>query len=167
MDQEKMLKGWLTQDYVAKYWHGVGLQNTFRSIQCFLNHEKTPFTLWIAYDGDTPFAYLMTSSIDLEKEPLFVKYCASDAKAMSLDLLIGNRAYLGKGLSARLIQEFLLQKCSSATDLFIDPGINNPKAIHVYEKAGFQKCEEFIPSWDPETPCVLMHLKMAKTQVPE
>jgi aminoglycoside 6'-N-acetyltransferase len=159
-DQEEMLKQWLQQDYVAEYWFGVGLQNTLKSISRFINGEETPFTLWIAYDGDVPFGYLMTSRVDFEKDHLYAKYLNPSSKAITLDLLIGNPSYLGKGFGDVMIRELLLQKFNEATDVFIDPGANNPKAIHVYEKAGFRKLEEYIPEWDPSCPCVLMHLKL-------
>ncbi|MCB1108928.1 MAG: GNAT family N-acetyltransferase [Chlamydiia bacterium] len=159
-DQEEMLNKWLHQDYIAEFWHGVGLQNTLKSISRFVNGEETLYTLWIAYDGDIPFGYLMTSKIDFEKDHLYAKYLNPSSKAITLDLLIGNPSYLGRGLGHRMIKELLLQKFPDKTDVFIDPGVDNPKAIHVYEKAGFYKLEEFIPEWEPSCPCVLMHLKI-------
>lgn len=74
--------------------------------------------------------------------------------------MIGNPSYLDKGLGQKMIKELLLQKFSDITDVFIDPSINNTKAIHVYEKIGFRKLEEFIPDWDTSSSCILMHLKM-------
>ncbi len=159
-DQEEMLKAWLKQDYVAEFWDGVGLQNTLKSISRFVNGEETLFTLWIAYDRTIPFGYLMTSNVDFEKDHLYAKHLSPSSKAITLDLLIGNPSYLGKGFGHRMIQELLQQKFHDVTDVFIDPGVDNPKAIHVYEKAGFRKLEEFIPEWDPSSPCVLMQLKM-------
>ena len=159
-DQEEMVKEWLAQDYVAEFWNGVGLENTLKSISRFVNGKETIFTLWIAYDEKTPFAYLMTSTIDPKKDQPHGTYMKPGSSAISLDLLIGNQDYLGKGLSHKMIQEFLLHKFGEMSDVFIDPGTNNPKAIHVYEKAGFVKREEFIPDWDPKHPCLLMQLKM-------
>ncbi len=60
-----------------------------------------------------------------------------------------------------MIQNFLLQKFPDITDVFIDPAERNTKAIHVYEKAGFVKIEQFIPDWCP-IPHILMRLKMKK-----
>jgi RimJ/RimL family protein N-acetyltransferase len=159
-DQEEMLKQWLLQDHVAEFWYGAGLQNALKSISRFVNGEETLFTLWIAYDDTVPFGYLMTSKVDFEIDHLFAKYLYPTSKGITLDLLIGNQSYLGKGLGHEMIRELLRQKFQDATDVFIDPGINNPKAIHVYEKAGFRKLEEYTPEWDPSCPCVLMHLKM-------
>ncbi|MDN3506626.1 MAG: GNAT family N-acetyltransferase [Simkaniaceae bacterium] len=159
-DQDEMVKKWLRQDYVSKFWYGVGLENTFKSISRFVNGEEKLYTLWIAYDGSKPFGYLMVSKVDLEKDQFFARHLSPTSKAITLDLLIGDPDYLGKGLSHQMIRELLLQKYSNMTDVLIDPGTNNSKAIHVYEKAGFKKLEEFTPDWDPSHPCILMHLKM-------
>ena len=58
-----------------------------------------------------------------------------------------------------MIQEFLLDKFSHVTEVFIDPEAANSKAIHVYKKAGFKKLEQFIAEWHP-VPHWLMYLKM-------
>ncbi len=158
-DQEEMVKQWLSQDYVSEFWNGVGLENTLKSISQFVNGKEDLYTLWIAYAESTPFGYLMVSKVDLAKDN-FARKLSANSKAITLDLLIGDRFYLGKGLGCRMIRELLLQKYGDRTDVFIDPEINNSKAIHVYEKVGFQKVEEFIPDWDPSCPSLLMHLEM-------
>ncbi|CCB89426.1 GNAT family N-acetyltransferase [Simkania negevensis] len=163
-EQQDLVNKWLKQDYVAKYWHGSGLQNTLNTIERFVNGQEKLFTLWMAYDKEIPFGYLMTSNVDLKTDHFFAKYCERDAKAITLDLLIGNTTYLGKGLSHIMINKFLLESFSSITDVFIDPGIENHKAIHVYEKAGFEKREEFVPEWDPTGKNLLMQLKMDTSQ---
>ena len=158
--QEQLIKTWFQQDYVAEHWCGQGLQNTLKTLERFVKGEETLFTLWIAYHRNIPFAFLMTSDIHQKEDP-FGKYLDSASRATSLDLLIGNRDYLGKGLCAPMIQQFLLSQFSDYTDVFIDPSIRNLKAIHVYKKAGFQELEQFDPSWDT-TPCLLMHMKIAE-----
>ncbi|NGX59831.1 MAG: Aminoglycoside N(6')-acetyltransferase type 1 [Chlamydiae bacterium] len=155
-----LVKSWLKQDYVAQYFYGTGLKNTLEDLELFINSEKSQWTHWLAYDGTTPFGYLMTSSID-PSEGECAKYCDSNSVAITLDLLIGDVSYLGRGLSHRMIQNFLKQKFSGVTDVFIDPAEENTKAIHIYEKAGFEKLEQFIPDWCP-IPHMLMHLKMKK-----
>ena len=158
--QSDFVKSWLKQDYVAQYFYGKGLKNTLEDLEKFINSETSQWTHWLAYDGTTPFAYLMTSIID-PSESVYAKYCDSSSVAITLDLLIGDVSYLGRGLSHRMIQNFLQQKFPDVTDVFIDPAMENTKAIHVYEKAGFDKLEQFIPDWCP-IPHVLMRLKLKK-----
>ncbi|MBS0586098.1 MAG: GNAT family N-acetyltransferase [Verrucomicrobia bacterium] len=157
-EDEPLVTKWLQEPHVNEFWYGSGLQSTLSSITRFVKEEETLFTIWLAYDDSTPFAYLMTSSINYENDSLYAKYLARDAKAITIDLFIGNKAYLGKGLGKKLLVEILRQKFSDVTDVFIDPSVNNARAIHVYEKVGFQKVEVFIPPWDPSSQCILMHL---------
>ena len=155
-----MVQQWLKQDYVAEFWYGAGLQNTLASLSDFINGKRSIFTHWVAYDEDVPFGFLMTSEINIEKDLPYSKYCSANSKAITLDLLIGRSSYLGKSFGSQMIKEFLKQEFNDVTDVFIDPGINNHKAIHVYEKAGFTRLEKFIPDWDISHPCLLMHLKL-------
>lgn len=163
-EQKELVTQWLKQKYVAEFWYGIGLQNTLESIENFLTGKQTIFTHWIAYDDEVPFGFLMTSEINFENDSFYAKYLTSSSKAITLDVLIGNPSYLGKGYGQLMIREIIHQKFFDVTDVFIDPEINNLKAIHVYEKAGFCKLKEFIPDWDPSTPCMLMQLKMRDKQ---
>ena len=154
--QVTLVKDWLKEDHVAEFWYGEGLKSTLRSIDRFVDGQEPLFTLWLAYDKEIPFAYLMTSPIKSLDELPFSKYLTAESKAMTLDLFIGEKAYLGKGLAHHLIQELIRQKFPDTTDTFIDPDVNNTRAIHVYEKAGFKKLEEFTPNWPPFQPSFLM-----------
>ena len=78
---------------------------------------------------------------------------------ITLDLLIGPEEYLGKGLSASMINQFLSDHYHNTDTVFIDPECTNTKAIHVYKKAGFEKLDQFIASWHP-VPHWLMRLKL-------
>lgn len=162
-NQKDLVVGWLKQDYVAHYWYGEGLKTTLESIEEFISGKKTMFDHWIAYDNTTPFGYLMTSPVDLKTEPFFSKHCDEHSVAVTLDLLIGDQNYLGKGLAHLMIKELLEQKFPNITDIFIDPSSNNTKAIRVYEKAGFKKIHEFNPEWDPSSTHLLMRLKTGKS----
>ena len=48
-----------------------------------------------------------------------------------------------------MIQEFILDKFADADYFIIDPALSNPKAIHVYEQAGFKTVDEFDSAPDP------------------
>lgn len=157
-EQEELVKKWLAQDYVAAHFYGSGLDITLESMKKFLSGEETIFTHWIGYVDEMPFAFLMTSTVD-PKEEFFGKYLSANSKAITLDLLIGNQEYLGKGLCAPMIRAFIAQQHPQVTDVFIDPAASNAKAVHVYAKAGFKKVEDYLPEWDPTTPHVLMQWK--------
>ena len=60
---------------------------------------------------------------------------------------------------SEMIREFLQDKFSNVTEVFIDPELENSKAIHIYEKVGFKKLEQFIAPWHL-VPHWLMHLEI-------
>ena len=61
--------------------------------------------------------------------------------------MIGNLKFLGQGLAAPTLQaftEFMKNSIDRTIDTFIiDPKENNPRAIHVYQKAGFILIKKF------------------------
>ena len=158
---------WLDKEHVRPYFYGQGLQNTIDGLEKFIKGEDCLWDYWIAFFEDEPFGFLMTSTVKESeaKDPnsAYAKWTEPGCKMITMDVLIGEEEYLGKGLAARMIREFLLDKFFDASIVFIDPEASNSKAIHVYEKVGFKKLEQFMPSWDPDlssTPHWMMRLKM-------
>jgi RimJ/RimL family protein N-acetyltransferase len=133
-DQKQLVHNWLAQKHISEWLHGKGLKNLLEDLDKFFKGTSWG-THWIAYDKETPFAYLLTSN--------------DGEDAITLDLFICDVNYLGKGLSVQMIQEFLLSQFSNKKEVLIDPECTNKKAIHVYEKAGFKITGEFIAKWHP------------------
>lgn len=138
---------WLLEPHVAEWFYGKGLENTFKHLDEFLEGSSES-QYWIGYDKEIPFAFFITSFVDKPND-LLTQYCIKEGQAITLDLLIGETTYLGKGLAHVLIQEFILNQFPDATEVLIDPEASNTKAIHVYKKAGFTILKEFIPSHSP------------------
>lgn len=141
VSQKPLIVDWLDQEHVRKWFHGVGLKNTLEDLDKFFKGTSL-FQHWIGYDQGIPFAFLSTSY--------------EGADAITLDLFIGDLRFLGKGLSAPLIREFLLSQFSHKKQVLIDPEITNTIAVHVYQKVGFKIIGEFIASWHP-----IPHYKMS------
>jgi RimJ/RimL family protein N-acetyltransferase len=63
-------------------------------------------------------------------------------KTISLDFGMGHKEFLGKGFAAPTLKAFIRFYQSlvdhQADTFFIDPDEYNPRAIHVYQKAGFK-----------------------------
>lgn len=141
--QRLLIHRWAAQRHIKEWLHGQGLRNALEDLEvCFKNpwlHRH-----WIAYDEEKPFAYLIAERIK---------------DIVTLDLFITEPEYLGKGLSVQLIHEFLLSKYPDAKKAIIDPEKRNTRAVHVYQKAGFEIKEEFIASWLP-SPHYRMELDM-------
>lgn len=66
--------------------------------------------------------------------------------------MIGDKNYYGKGYSSKILAKFLdffrKEFDASADTFIIDPTSNNPRAKHVYMKAGFEHIAEFIMGGD-------------------
>lgn len=138
---------WLGSPHIAKWFYGQGLQNTLNHLDDFLNGDSKG-NYWLGYDKNRPFAFFITSSIEKPGDEL-TKWCAKEGEAITLDLLIGDIDYLGKGLSYIVIQEFLINQFPNVTEVLIDPEATHSHAIHIYKKVGFKVLGEFIPSHSP------------------
>jgi GrpB-like predicted nucleotidyltransferase (UPF0157 family) len=132
--QRALLHQWFEQKHIKEWLHGVGLQNTLNGLETFFQGTSNT-TYWIAYDRDTPFAFLITSP--------------EGNDAITLDLFICDLNYLGKGLAVPMIREFLISQFPNVKRVLIDPEATNQRAIHVYQKVGFKIIGEFVASWHP------------------
>ncbi|WP_010652657.1 GNAT family N-acetyltransferase [Fluoribacter dumoffii] len=148
--QMALVLEWIHQPHINEWLHGEGLSNTIKDLNEFLNEGEPWATHWIAYDKEIPFAYLITSELERSEE--------FPEGGITLDLFICRLDYIGKGLSVRMIHEFILSQFWDAKIIFIDPEISNTRAVHVYQKAGFEITGEFIASWHP-----VPHYKMRLT----
>ncbi|MCB1111721.1 MAG: GNAT family N-acetyltransferase [Chlamydiales bacterium] len=157
---------WFDKTHVKQWFYGEGLENTRTKLHLFINGIKNngeySFEHWIAYIDDQPFGFLMTSFVEGPYNPddHINKWYEEGKKLITLDLLIGAEEYLGKGLGHQMIQEFLIEKFSHVDRVLIDPSVSNTRAIHVYEKAGFRKVEQFPQQHDDPNPSWMMHLDM-------
>lgn len=142
--QRALIHQWLDQPYIKKWIHGVGLRNTLNGLEKSFQGVSNA-SYWIGYDQDIPFAFLITSP--------------EGQDIITLDLFICNLNYLGKGLAVPMMHEFLVTHFSYVKTVLIDPEVANTRAIHVYQKLGFQIVSEFIASWHP-VPHYQMELQM-------
>ncbi len=161
---KKTILNWFSKAHVKKYYYGQGLQNTLHNIELYCqginNNGHYTFDHWIAFYDKIPFGFLMTSPITgpYNQTNDYNKWYVEGKQTFTLDLLIGPLEFLGKGLSHKMIQALILNQFSDADYFIIDPAKDNLKAIHVYEKAGFKKIDEFFPSFDPIKCHIMMRM---------
>ncbi len=146
-EDRECVYGWLHQPYISRWFYGEGLANTLKGIEEHIAGGSFS-KYWLGLDGERPVAFLITSLVEKPDDELMV-WCQSSEKTITLDMLIGDPEYLGKGLAVPLIQQFLKSQFPDAAEVLIDPEATNEKAIHVYQKAGFKIVGEFVPQHSP------------------
>lgn len=156
MAHRSLVRHWLTLPHVTEWFYGQGLANTLKHLDEFLKGASEA-QYWLAYDQDQPFAFLITSYVG--KSDAYARWCTQEGDVITLDMLIGDLRYIGKGLAHLLIREFLVKEFPQVAEVLIDPEATNSRAIHVYQKAGFTLVDEFIPSHSPH-PHYMMRLRM-------
>ncbi|MCH9630269.1 MAG: hypothetical protein S4CHLAM37_02630 [Chlamydiia bacterium] len=162
---EKLIHSWLAKDHIKPYFYGDGLKNTLNNLHLFVNgidhNDDYRFEHFVAFLDGKPFGFLMTSPIDgpFNASDPYDKWFKENRKTSTLDVLIGEKDFLGRGLGTRMIKEFI--QSQDVDFVLIDPAVSNKKAIHVYEKVGFVQEEEFIPSFNP-VPHIMMTLDLNK-----
>lgn len=89
----------------------------------------------------------------------FIQYYIQDAETIGLDMWIGtvqerNHGYGSEAL--RKMVELIHEKHPQVKELFIDPEVENIRAIKCYQKAGFQPIEEIVGEEGDK--CLLMKI---------
>ena len=151
---EDLLKKWFQKPHVQEFWDNS--PEMWQNVESYLNGNKVLYDYWIGSLGDEPFCLVITSENDpdapgLENDPNvpgsenhLLPYLEPQGQTWTIDFMIGEEAFLGKGLSHGALREFMAEQRGVAAFL-IDPEATNAKAIHVYEKAGFLVVGRFTP----------------------
>lgn len=100
---------------------------------------------WVGSIDNQPYAFILTDEIKSTEEDLLAllrENLSKTGKTIAIDFGIGNKTFLGKGLAATTLKAFIKFYQSHVDDkadtYFIDPDQHNPRAIHVYQQAGFK-----------------------------
>lgn len=154
LKHQAIIFSWLAEPHMQEFWDNS--QEHKDDIVSFMHDRKIPsqyfhgtFSYWVASIDNQPFAFILSDEV-LANEDCPELWCANlskTGKTYCLDFGIGNPDFIGKGLAAvtlKAFTEFFHQHIDSLCDtFFIDPDVNNPRAIHVYEQAGFKMTGEF------------------------
>lgn len=153
--QEKIF-AWLDEPHMREFWDNSQAHRD--DILDFIHGRRQRYfygttKYWVAYLHGQPFAFILSDEAlptQQDLSDLHRKYMSGTGHTIILDFGIGDPAFLGKGLAAPTLQAFM-EYYRSHTDpeadtFFIDPDVNNPRAIHVYAKAGFELAGDFVMS---------------------
>ncbi len=147
---------WLEEPHVKEFWDNS--QPHKDDILKFINGRIEPssycdglYTYWVGLLDGNPYCLIMTLQEKREYDIPAIKkaHLSTLGSSYSVDYMIGNRNYFGKGLGSKTLhvftEQFFRQHYDPQADtFFIDPAVNNPRARHVYEKAGFEYVGDFL-----------------------
>lgn len=164
---------WLREPHVMEFWDNSEAHKD--DIVNFAEGRKTPssyidgkYVYWIALDHGEPFAMLMTiqetEAEDIGKEKR--SRLSKTGNSYGLDYMIGNPDFIGKGYGAKTLENFIdffRQAVDPKADTFlIDPADDNPRAKHIYMKAGFDHVCDFMMEEDVSGKGKVHHLLIKK-----
>lgn len=162
---------WLDEPHVQEFWDNRPEHKD--DILNFINgrersptyYSGIPITYCVGLLDNEPYAFIMTNERTQETESAedpwtFRPYLSKNGKTVGIDFCIGNPNFLGKGLAAPTLiafTEYFSKKIAPETDTFlIDPLVENARAVHVFQKAGFQIKGEFIGPFDADKSYVMV-----------
>ena len=154
LDHKDIIFNWLNEPHMLEFWDTT--QDHKDDIINFMNGRKEQsdycdgkYFYWIGLIDNEPFSMIMTIKEEAgeDRAPLKEDYISKTGNTYGMDFCIGNINYIGKGLAALTLKafcDFFKLEIDSETNTFmIDPYDHNPRAKHVYSKAGFELVGEF------------------------
>ena len=139
---------WLAEPHMIEFWDN-SLEHKDDILNFLHNRKQTYFAgttqYWIGYVDGNPFAFLLSDILQPDQNlgALYRQHMSPSGHTISLDFGIGNTKYLSQGLASPTLEAFVRfyhDSIDPLADTFsIDPDENNPRANHVYTKAGFQE----------------------------
>lgn len=138
VDYQLMTK-WLSDPRVYEFVHGKSknINHVHKHYRPRILKNESIYSCFIEYKS-LPVGYIQYFDIKkYEKE-----YELTNTKDIwAIDIWIGEPEYWDKGigtLSIKLSMKYIFRTLK-AKKIIIDPHLDNPRAIHVYEKVGFSK----------------------------
>ncbi len=147
LNDDGLISRWFHSPHVSQFW-GEASKN-IRDFRNAMTGVCALFNYWIGQDDTIPFCLLITTDATRDTPEHLAPFLPETGEACTLDVLIGPPEYVGRGIATQMLESFLshIQYQNRALrTVLIDPEANNSRAIHVYEKAGFQLVSEFVPS---------------------
>lgn len=136
-DDFPLLARWLAEPHVAEWWD-EGPEASLAEIREAIDSISTE-PLIVELDG-RPIAYLQSYDPHLEDNH---PYQDQPFGTLGIDLSIGDPELVSRGHGSAMLSQFVEALFSEGVPrVVIDPDPTNARAVHAYEKAGFQRLGE-------------------------
>lgn len=135
-----LIHKWLNIDFVTKWYEKrkFTYDDVERKYGNYLKPEVPTQSFIIEYDTK-PIGYVQTYRI--YDYPAYAACIEMDEKTAGMDLFIGEKDFIGKGLGRDIVQKFLKDivfRKETIDKVIVGLEPDNKAAIRVYEKAGFK-----------------------------
>jgi aminoglycoside 6'-N-acetyltransferase len=139
----------MIKSHVQEFWDNS--PEMWQNVISYLNGNKILYDYWIGLFENISYCLIITSDANDDdhtnapgSDNHLPPYINPQEKTLTIDFMIGEEAFLGRGLSYLSLNKFTdIQEGIKA--FIIDPEASNVKAIHVYEKVGFKKVGSYTP----------------------
>lgn len=148
-----MLVNWLNEPHVQDWWSSKNKTVTFEEIERKLGPRvdgKEQVFGYIIEVDQVPIGYIQVYNARLfPREGYDLSTLESDLHDIknlaSIDLYIGDPAYLHKGYGTKIILQFLDEIVFHSYEAcIVDPDVNNRASIRGFEKSGFKALTKII-----------------------
>jgi RimJ/RimL family protein N-acetyltransferase len=150
-----LIMSWLNEPHMIEFWDNS--QEHKDDIANFVHGRKQTyfggaFTYWIGCLDGTPYALILSEELTKATEDLpelHYQHLSDSSITVGLDFGIGSPEHIGKGLAVPTLKAFMSfykSRVPKVESFLIDPDSNNPRAVHVYEKAGFVSVGSYNPN---------------------
>ena len=161
-----LLLKWLTDDDVLMYYDGRDVHYDEESLRENYWDPLPPDSYrMICEYGGKPIGYIQIFYADEEIREEYM-YENGARKAYAVDMFIGLPEYWNRGIGTAVMETLCrwLRDSLRAQAVILDPRENNPRAIHMYHKAGFKKIGE-LPGHEIHEgevcDCILMERRLS------
>ncbi|MEG8230494.1 GNAT family N-acetyltransferase [Candidatus Rickettsia tasmanensis] len=148
LTHKEIIFNWLEEPHIKEFWDNS--QEHKNDILNFITGRKQHYfcgttNYWIGFINNEPFCFILSDSLEKDHNLSDIqrKYLSKSGHTITLDFGIVNKNFLGQGLASSILAAFIKfyhKYIDPLSDtFFIDPDENNPRAIHVYSKAGFKQ----------------------------
>ena len=161
-----LLYKWLNIDFVTKWYakRKFAYDDVEKKYSKYIEGAVPTESFIIEYQ-DVSIGYIQTYR--LKDYPEYERCVGLVGDSAGLDMFIGDRNYIHKGLGKDIVNQFLKDVVFTKEDIdqcVVGPEPDNRSAIRVYEKAGFFYVKTVLCGKDNETEYIMMKKKKSRNE---